>query len=339
MKKTLIFVISMLFIFSIEFSFISTSVSGTEFENEFGTTEAQVKLYNGKWQDIGLEDVTLKKFEPFEVRIKVTTKKECNAYIWLEETGINSTFKELKGSLEIGKEDSSPHINIPIGVTETYNWTINALNHTTKKTSLKGFVKFRIIDLDNNSYEETDEDFTIIIANISNEIWEEPKLESNNNKEENNNTYLIILIILIFLVIIIFFYFSNRKKEKIPDKKDEDLQKHIERIRKEKEEIKNLQKEIRLKEKSIKKPSIDKKEMPLKEEKIKDEVDLTKPVKKPKKKGKIKIKSKKTDSTKKKTTSKKGSTKSKKGKSSKKKTASKKGSTKSKKGKSKSKKK
>jgi len=186
-------------------------------EYDFGTVEVKIRLNGGEWQDPGITGITLKLYEPFEIKATLTNKVKSSAGVMIQGAGSTKTFEMLKGECEWKKWCSKP--SVEAGVTKTYEWTMRPIEtrFVGGTTPLKMYYQFTRW---NDEFEETENDYgaiNLISPTISHEIWDSynDNIDNNqdlnrlNNKNENKSPGFILIIILISLLII-----SSYKKNK-----------------------------------------------------------------------------------------------------------------------------
>jgi sarcinarray family protein len=156
-------------------------------ENEHGTVKAWIKLQDGEWQNASVDDVTLKVFEPFNVKVTITTKVECDLYLDISGPGSTKTYETVEGPSECGTADRAYYIDdydCPIGWNKTYEWTVQPTGNWTEGTApLNLYVGFDPPDID----DQTQIAIGLINAYIGPEEWEGSTNNDTNEDFTNGN--------------------------------------------------------------------------------------------------------------------------------------------------------
>ncbi len=148
-------------------------------ECEYGKVEAWARTLNehgewGEWRNATVHE-TLKVHEPFQVKVKVTTKVNCELVdLSLERMGTIKAYEVIDGPSEIMEWIYNE--NCSKGWSKEYQWTVRPTGNWTDgmaALNIRGaFYK--------NGYKFVD--FTIIAAYIESEEWE----DNINDGGENN---------------------------------------------------------------------------------------------------------------------------------------------------------
>ena len=150
-------------------------------ECEYGKVEAWVRTLNengewGEWKNATVHE-TLKVHEPFQVKVKVTTKVECSVSLWLSRSGTISAYEVVEGSSSGIGMDHAIFEDGKVNWSNTYQWTIRPTgNWTNGVAALNIRTQFHV------PYDNKFVDFTIIAAYIESEEW-----EGNINDGGENN--------------------------------------------------------------------------------------------------------------------------------------------------------
>ena len=136
-------------------------------ECEYGTAYAWVKTEGNDWRNATVHE-TLKVHEPFEVKVKVTTKVDCVG-ISVQIYGYGKAYEVISGPSEI--EEWLHDNNLSAGTKKTYQWTVRPTGKFTDgKAPLNARAEFIVKKYGKLDYKFVD--FTIIAAYISSEEWE-----------------------------------------------------------------------------------------------------------------------------------------------------------------------
>lgn len=151
-------------------------------ECEYGEAKAWIKLYGSEeWLETPVKNVLLRTYEPFEVKVEVKTKTECDVVLWLTEPGITKAYEVVSGERKIGT--AIINYNCPSNWSKTYRWVVRPSgNWTEGYAPLNIFVQFT----KSKNYQQIDRTIekTLILAYISPEEW---KGSENGNDGGGNN--------------------------------------------------------------------------------------------------------------------------------------------------------
>jgi len=132
-------------------------------ECEYGTAYAWVKTEGNDWRNATVHE-TLKVHEPFEVKVKVTTKVNC-PWFSIKIYGYGNAYEVQSGPSKIGEwldED-----DLVAGTERTYQWTVRPTGKFTDGEAPLN-VRAQFSTMEDDKFV----DFTIIAAYISSEEWE-----------------------------------------------------------------------------------------------------------------------------------------------------------------------
>jgi len=156
---------------------LSQNVVAEPEENDFGIVNA---WYNG--QEATVKDVQLKIGEPCEIKVEVTSKKNCFIAIYLDSPIITKAYNTISGPSEM---DEWIHAtNVESGWNETYSWIIVPTGEWTNGNApINIFVQFTKPDNDKQSVE-----FTIANPIILDEQYTGPGLTQTTDQSSNDNS-------------------------------------------------------------------------------------------------------------------------------------------------------
>ena len=168
------------FVFLVSFVILLLGASVSAAENEFGAAKAWIKLQDGEWQNASVYDVTLKVHEPFNVKLTVTTKVECNVYILIDGAGSTVTYELIEGPSEY--DDYLDNYNCPIGWNQTFEWVARPTGNWTEGTApLNAHIFFFTME------EDKKVGIGLINAYISPEEWEGSTTGNTNGESSNDD--------------------------------------------------------------------------------------------------------------------------------------------------------
>jgi len=127
MKVIFLSLVCMLFMIDI----IPISDAG---ECEYGTVQAWARTLDengewGEWQNATVH-AKLKVHEPFQVKVRVTSKVDCkHLYVSLERAGNTASYEVVEGSSKI--MDYVRNHDVPAGWSKTYEWTVRPTGNWT----------------------------------------------------------------------------------------------------------------------------------------------------------------------------------------------------------------
>ncbi len=188
-KRILFFIIFIGAIFL--FSNVSYSNAG---ECEYGTVQAWARTLNddgswGEWQNATVH-ANLKVHEPFQVKVKVTTKVDIPWLdIWLERAGTTKAYEVTEGPTNNirggGVHGNTVSLdNVSAGWSGNYEWILRPTGNWTE-----GMVVLNVGSSFSTMEDDKFVDFTIIAAYIENEEWQgESPFDNTPSDDSNNNT-------------------------------------------------------------------------------------------------------------------------------------------------------
>ncbi len=184
--------------------FLSSTINAVE--NDYGIVHTWIKFRDGDWQDTGVDDVTLKVHEPFELKVTIETKVECNVYLEIGGPGITKTYETVEGPSEMGTGKAADYIDnydCPIGWNQTYEWTVRPTGNWTQGTApLNLQVFFTTPDGDGKTA------LGLINAYVSPEGWEDATDGANGNSDITSGQHTpgfegVILLVLLAVVVML----------------------------------------------------------------------------------------------------------------------------------------
>ncbi|MEA2054039.1 MAG: sarcinarray family MAST domain-containing protein [Candidatus Thermoplasmatota archaeon] len=157
-------------------------------ECEYGKVKAWARTLNengewGEWQNATVHE-TLKVHEPFQVKVKVTTKVDVPWLdIWLERVGTTEAYEVIEGPSSIGLRGKTILLeNIQAGWSKTYEWTIRPTGNWTEGNAALN-IRAQFSTMEDDKFV----DFTIIAAYISPEEWQGGNNGNNNGNSANGD--------------------------------------------------------------------------------------------------------------------------------------------------------
>lgn len=124
MKKIIIWLV-------VAFAAIGMFPTSHAWECAYGMVNAWVKLEGDtEWREAPVEGATLKVHEPFEIKLKVTTKTDCHVDIEIYDPGVTKVYEVTKGPSKNG--EAITHYGCPAGWTKMYEWTIRPTGEFTE---------------------------------------------------------------------------------------------------------------------------------------------------------------------------------------------------------------
>jgi len=145
-------------------------------ECEYGTVQAWARTLNddgswGEWQNATVH-ANLKVHEPFQVKVKVTTKVDIPWLdIWLERAGTTKAYEVTEGPTNNirggGVHGNTVSLdNVPAGWSGNYEWILRPTGNWTE-----GMAVLNVGSSFSTMEDDKFVDFTIIAAYIENEEW------------------------------------------------------------------------------------------------------------------------------------------------------------------------
>ncbi len=154
-------------------------------ENDFGVVHAWIKFEDEEWQTAGIDDVTLKVREPFELKVTVETKVECNVYVVVGGPGNTKTYETVEGPSKCGTAQTPDYIDnhdCPVGWNQTVEWTVRPTGNWTQGTApLNLHVFFTTAE------EDKEIALGLINAYISAEEWDGTNDDIDGNSDGTNS--------------------------------------------------------------------------------------------------------------------------------------------------------
>lgn len=178
-------------------------------ECEYGKIEAWVRTLdeNGEWREWRNATVheMLKIHEPFQVKVKVKTKVECqHVYIWLSRVGSTKAYEVVEGPTEI--MNPIRNHDCPAGWSETYEWTIRPTGNW-----MEGIAALNIEGQFHVPGDDKFVDFTIIAAYIGSEEWEDDSIEGNESEDRSIPGFEGVIMLSPFLIAIMNLFRGHAK--------------------------------------------------------------------------------------------------------------------------------
>ncbi|RLF62716.1 MAG: hypothetical protein DRN31_03730 [Thermoplasmata archaeon] len=170
MKVIFLSLVCMLFMIDI----IPISDAG---ECEYGTVQAWARTLDengewGEWQNATVH-AKLKVHEPFQVKVRVTSKVDCkHLYVSLERAGNTASYEVVEGPSKI--MDYVRNHDVPAGWSKTYEWTVRPTGNWTDGIAALNIGAYFYKVYKTGGYYDGDEkivDFTVIAAYISSKEW------------------------------------------------------------------------------------------------------------------------------------------------------------------------